>query len=158
MAYCPNCAFELPANAERCGQCNVMFTDAEGWKPLARPPESEKSTSLAPHPSTWLAGLLGVLYAVLIGALESSHATPDAILGKVALVVGPPVLVSFATTLITGRMTLGPATGFAAGAGIAAMFALPIVGLIFGPVVFVAMFVCGAIAVPLSALAATIWR
>ena len=158
MAYCPNCALHLPATAERCSQCNVVFTYPDGWKPLDKPPGSEKSAWFAPYPSTWLAGFLGVIYAILIGALDGTHVVPNATLAKIALIVAPPALVSFTTTLVTGRMTLGPSTGFAAGAALAAVFALPIFGLIFGPLVFLALFVCGALAVPLSVLAATIWK
>lgn len=155
MANCPNCELEIPSTVLRCTRCNVVFTNPDGWKPLDKPPEKVRTTSFAPHPSTWLAGFLGVIYVGLMMAIDSSHIVPSSTAGKIALIVSPPALVSFTIAIVTGRITLGPAIGFATGAALATILALPIFGLIFGPVVFVAMFVCGALAVPLSVLVAT---
>lgn len=154
MAYCPNCALEISSTALRCNRCNVVFTNPDGWQPLDKPPEQLRSASFAPHPSTWLAGFLGTIYVGLMMAIDSSHVVPSSTAGKIALLVSPPALVSFTFTIVTGRMTLGPAIGFAMGAALATILALPIFGLIFGPIVFVGTFVCGALAVPLSVLVA----
>lgn len=35
MAYCPNCAVEVPADAKTCAKCDAIF--GQGWDPLPAP-------------------------------------------------------------------------------------------------------------------------
>jgi hypothetical protein len=87
MAFCPNCVYELPANALECSRCRAQFGEASAWKPIDEKPATAGASLRGAKIVSWFALVTGVLTvaAAAVMPLVSGQSLPVV---AVAVLVG----------------------------------------------------------------------
>lgn len=100
MAFCPNCAAEIPAASLSCPNCKASFDGEDAWKPVADRSEATgpKKIPLSEYSWGWIAWIVGgavfgVLLRVGFGALPSQYLGPMSI----GFLIGTPLAVGALT-------------------------------------------------------------
>ena len=64
MAFCPNCEYEIVADATECSRCKAQFGEGSAWKPVDKRRAPFATSSRAPRILSWFALVTGVLTAI----------------------------------------------------------------------------------------------
>lgn len=71
MAYCPQCAAELPTDAPTCLKCRAVLNADGGWRPLQEKPKAHTTSRI--KIAAWLVGTPVLLIALLVAYVHSAN-------------------------------------------------------------------------------------